>query len=736
MRPFEQACFIKPNRAFDPSPSGLNLAPMFRKTFFIEESGTARLSVCGLGFAYYYINGTPVSPDLFTAPVSQYDKTLWYLVYDVSALIKPGKNTIAVICGNGWLNESFPSSWNLNEATYRDHPKFILELSVNGQVVLASDDSWKCLPENAYRYNELRSGEYFDATLYDPSWTTPGFADEGWESAVRDDRPPKGVFRKCECEPIREIEVLNPERILPGKNGKWVFDLGRNIAGYIRLNASGTAGQLLTIRYAERREAGGDLDVAGIERFYPESEFQTDRFVCSGNPTVWSPKFVYHGFRFIEIEGLREPDEVSVQGVFVHQVVREKTTFSCSSTVLNQLFSAARASSLSNLFYLISDCPTREKLGWMNDAQMSAEQLLTNYHTERLMKKWLFDMYDAMREDGSLPGIVPTPGWGYTWGNGPLSDGAMFEIPYRIYRLTGDPEPLVRTLPRMERYLNYLKSGEDANGDISFGLGDWASAGNQSDIPVPFVNSVLQYKFYKIASLASRLAKNETASGVFQFAATSCKRRLFRKYLLRDGSCSIDEQSAVAMLIEHGLYRRLSPLKIQLKQLVEKERFHHHCGQLGIRCLFEALNRCGLQEYALRILTAKGYPGYLLWMEREPSTLWEHWRISLPGGAYNSSNHHMNGSFSAWMIHTILGIRPDGNGPDPRSVSVAPYFFKSLTSAEGSYQNEFGSVCVNWKQSGKTVLVTITVTGEMTAVYRGKSLREGTYFFSRRQKDS
>lgn len=723
---FSNAVFIKPDRAFDPAFRGKNLAPMFRRTFSTRETANAKLYVCGLGYAYYYINGKPVSADLFTAPVSNYEKALWYTVYDVSDLLRAGENTVAVICGNGWFNEDLHTSWNFETATYRDHPKFILRLAIGDRDALLSDGSWKCQPESAIRFNALRSGEFFDATAYDKAWCEPRFNDAAWETAKVDDRPPRGVFRECLCEPIREAELLDPVRVLPAGNGKWIYDMGRNISGYVRLTATGTPGQLLTIRYAERMK-DGRLDRDGLSRFYPASEFQTDRFLCSGEPTVWSPRFTYHGFRFMEIEGLRDPSEVTVRAAFVHQMVEPRTAFHCSDPALNSLFEAGRASSLSNFFYLVSDCPTREKLGWLNDTQMSAEQFLTDFHVEKLLKKWLYDIYDAMREDGSMPGIAPTPGWGYEWGNGPLSDGALFEIPYRLYLHTNDPRPLVGSLPWFDRYLTYLKKRENEQGDVCFGLGDWATAGNRSDIPVPFINAVLQQKFYRIAALAATLAGDGDRAGVYRRAAIACKRRVYRKYLLDDGSCRIDKQSAVAILIFHGLYRDLSPLKAQLKRLVEANGFHHDCGQLGHRSLFEALTKCGLQEYAMRVLLATGFPSYLDWQALEPSTLWEHWRISTP--EYNSANHHMNSHFMAWLVHTVLGMRPGREDPAFPAVSVAPYYFQGLRSAEGTYRGDNGTVGVSWARDGGRIALKITVTGEMTARYRGKTLCRGTHEF-------
>ena len=156
-------------------------------------------------------------------------------------------------------------------------------------------------------------------------------------------------------------------------------------------------------------------------RFRPMNLFAAVRTLCG------------HGFRYIEISGIKNPSLNDVSGVFVHQAVKTRTGFECSDERINKLFKAGQNATLSNLFYMPTDCPTREKLGWANDAQSSTEQMLINFETERVFEKWLTDIHDAMREDGALPGIIPTAGWGYHWGNGPVSDGVLFEIPYRLY---------------------------------------------------------------------------------------------------------------------------------------------------------------------------------------------------------------------------------------------------------------------------------------------------------------
>ena len=209
---FENSSFIKPRGDFD--ALRLDYAPMFRKKFEITEPiENAVLTVCGLGYGYYYINGEEVSKDLFTAPVSNYDKTLWYNQYDVTNLLKNGRNIISVICGNGWYNEGIKTAWDYDLAKWRDIPKFILSLEINGKTVLTSDENWRCTLSSPYTYNQLRVGEHFDSRLYDENWKNYDYDDSGWENAVKDLNPPKGEFRKCMCEPIKVCAEYTPKSV-------------------------------------------------------------------------------------------------------------------------------------------------------------------------------------------------------------------------------------------------------------------------------------------------------------------------------------------------------------------------------------------------------------------------------------------------------------------------------------------------------------------------------------------
>ena len=725
--PFSKAHFIKPNIPFDPAYRRKNNAPLFRKTFELGISPTkAELSICGLGYAYCFINGKKITDDMFCAPVSDYRKTLWYVKYDVTSLLSKGNNAVSVICGNGWYNEEFPSSWNHNEAEWRDLPKFILSLEIDGTTAMVSDENWKCLPETAIVFNALRSGETFDARLWDEKMLTAAYNDSQWSKAIIDTNAPRGVFRQCICEPIREHEVFAPVSIIQTQKNKFVYDMGQNLSGYARLTAKCESGREITLRYAEVLTDDNRRELNHMDRFFKESDIQTDRFICSGEEMTWSPMFTYHGFRYIEVEGINSPDEITLNSVFVHQAIKKRTEFECSDQTINALFSAGQKSTYSNMFYLLSDCPSREKMGWMNDAQMSAEQICTDFFAELFFKKWLIDIYDAQRDDGALPGIVPTPAWGFTWGNGPVSDGALFEIPYRLWLHSGDSSPLIASIPYFERYLKYLESLEDTDGHIFYGLDDWAPPHTDSLVPSTLINDILRIKFYRIYIQALTLDNRDIRT--VKCTLSMLEKRVISDWINDKGYCIINELTAISMLIVHGLYDSIAPLAQQIKTRFEELDFHHNCGMVGMRHLPDAFNICGLEEYAMKLLTVHGFPSYCHWLDNDATTLWEKWFLDNSHGS-NSRNHHMYSHFMAWLVSTVLGICHDKTKHDTPEFTLSPYYFSELEYAKGSYLTDGGKLSVEWNRHDDKITLTVIVSGDVKVLYRNLVLTEGEHKF-------
>ena len=725
---FERARFIKANRPFVWDYQEKDLAPMFRREFELGSFASAELSLVALGFGAFYLNGEKLTEDLFISPTSDYEKTLWYMTYDVTKWLRPGKNVLCCILGNGWYNESLKTPWEFRKAPWRDNPKVLLELTVDGEAAVYTDDSWLCKPESFIVFNQLRSGEHFDARLYDPRWTQLDASLDGWEPAVVDDAPPAGTLRPTPCPPIRELGVYPAVSCTKTGDKRYLFDIAQNISGYIRLTVCQKAGDVLTIRYGEQRNEDGSLKLNDMDTFYPESPFQTDVLTLGDGAITYSPMFAYHGFQFIEITGLDEQPALSdVAGVFTHLDVPQIAQFECSNADLNALFRIGVMACYSNLHYTLTDCPTREKFGWLNDAKSSCEQFLMDFDTLTFWQKWYVDIVDSIRDDGAISGIAPTSGCLFDSYTGPICTGVLFEVPYRVYLYSGDDSMMMGALDAYMKHIRFLKSMKDEDGFVGYGLYDWAGPfENQRSAPTPvqFTDTALYIEFLKRALFATARANRADLERELCEELQLTESVFRKRYLLPDGRCAVDEQTAISMMIEIGIGDDIEPLSGQLKAAVERHDFHHHCGMLGIRYLYDALNRCGLEQYAYRIISAEGFPAYSQWLREGATTLWETW---FPGA---SKNHHMYSGFMLWLMNTLIGINPDPAAPGMKRVILRPFFAEGLDHAKGSREMGEGKLCVEWRRNGARVDVDIVVPKGIEAVYEGGVLTEGTYNYT------
>ena len=718
---FNHSYFIKPEGVFKREFAKANASPIFFKTFTLEAlPSVAHLYVCSLGIGYAYINGKRVSEDLFTPPPSDYEKRLWYMTYDVLPYLKVGENVITVHSGNGFLNEDMKNGWSSTDASWRDFPKVIAEIHIDGEYIVGTDESWMCSMNSPYTMNRYRMGVTYDSRI--PSADTYPERAVNTRNTVRDDRAPNGVFTPYVGAPIREFETVKPISVIETRPNTLVYDFGITMSGYARIKVCGNNGDVITLRYSENMAEDMTLYTERSDTCFMEGEFATERYICSGTPSEWSTLFSYYGFRYIEVHCENESALENIEAIFVTQALDRRSSFECSDPFLNKLYECGIRATRSNLFYMPTDCPTREKYGWMNDAQSSSEQILTNFHAESMFSYWNVNICDALDDKKGLPGIVPTHGWGYDWGNGPVSDGSLFEHVYRIYLHSGNADGLIYNLPYFRRYFEFLKGKEEFNGCVEFGLNDWANPYHKVyNTPLALINAIYRVKFSKIGALAARLAGESDEDFVNE---EKRQREMIKKYwMLPDGRCAFNEQTALAMLIYHGIYEDIEPLKQQLRSCVEAYGFHHTCGMVGIRHLYMALNICGLEEYAMRIVKAHGFPSYKEWIDKGATTLWENWNCTL------SKNHHMYSDVLSWMMKTVVGISPDDQAMTSDSITVKPYIFDDLDYAKGHYDSPHGRVEVEWRRKDGKVELQISAPCDGYVRYGDTLLTQGKSTF-------
>ena len=713
-------------------------APYLRRSFTLAQlPAAATVTICGLGFYELFINGVRITKGALAPYVSNPDHILYYDRYNVLPHLRPGENVIAVMLGNGMLNCPGGAIWDFQLARFRSAPKLALAYEAeedNGEkTCFEADEQFRCAPSPIY-FDDLRAGEFYDARREIPGWNLPDFDDSGWQPALHAETP-RGECRLCQAEPIVTTQTLRPIAIRRAKIGKlphpwempesmeaegveaqtegWLYDFGVNAAGLCRLRVRGKAGQKIVMQFGEALDDAGNLDLRGMF-FLPQVLNHRDIYICKGeDEEIYLPSFTYHGFRYCLALGLAE--EQATEELLSYQVMNSDLHrmggFDCSDEALNKIYQAAIVSDLANFYYFPTDCPHREKNGWTGDAALSAEQMLMNLNPENSFREWLHNIRKAQREDGALPGIVPTAGYGFDWGNGPAWDCVLFNLPFFIWRYRGDTEIIRENAGAMMRYLHYAMTKRDERGLICIGLGDWLHAAhhNQPKAPLVFTDTV------ECLDMSRKAERMFAAAGMeperqYARAVHDAFRAAARKYLLDLGTMTAYGccQSSQAMAIFYDLFdpaEKPAAFQVLLEMIAQNNELMD-VGILGGRVLFRVLAQFGQAELAYRMIATPRNPSYGFWIKRGATSLWEDFD---DGEQPGSRNHHMWGDVSAWMIEVLAGIQINPGCVDPGEVRIQPHFIRALTHAAGYHQGVHGRISSAWRREGGLIRLTLDV---------------------------
>lgn len=687
-------------------------AVQFRKTFFIKNPGYKSICrICGLGCYVLYVNGERVGDDVLSPPFTDYDKRAIYVEYDLSGVLKEGKNVVAVKLGNGFYNQTATDCWGFFSAKWRENPNMVFEIVSDGKTVCVSDDSWKFTTNGATYHNDVRTGEYYDARKED-GWTGEEYDDGSWSNAV-ESIPPCGRLDKMTMPFIRECAAIDAVDKIRSEKG-WIFDFGVNISGYVSIDLEGKRGRVATIRYAEKLN-GNEIDQSNINCFVKEKEvFSTDKYIFKGEGREFhKPEFVYHGFRYVEISGLEdEPPLSALKAYWVHTDLRRKGFFRCSDETLNWAYDAGVRSFLNNFHGFSEDCPHREKNGWTGDAAVSCGYAVTLFDMKEAYKKWLTDICDAQRENGQLPGIAPTSGWGFNWGGGPAWDCALFFLPYELYRESGDTECLDVIFKTAKKYLAYADKRRK-NGLVCYGIPDWCPPDDVEDLRImsnELSDSCYYYGMLKTMSEICSLKGMNGQAGIYARKAEKIRKAIKDKYI-RGDVVDNDGQGALAEVLYFGIVEgeQATAIAEKLAKTLRRDGYVCKVGILGMKAMFNSLSEYGYTADMYRAVTRKEPPSYGYWKECGATTLWERWKLN----EVASLNHHMYGEIVNWVFRYVGGIRNDGVAYD--KCTLAPFFFAENCSCESRVGTVKGEIYFGWKKTNGQFEAEITLPEGVTA---------------------
>ncbi len=720
-------------------------APILRKTFSLSFApDSATLSICVSGLYMLYINGKEITRGFLSPYLNNPAHRVYYDVYDIAPYLKAGKNAVAVILGNGFANQD-TIGWDYSIFAHRAPLAMALKLEAEGRgqrFSLESDPSFKVHP-SPILYDMYRFGTVYDARKEISDFSAPEFDDSAWENA-RPAEKPLGIITRSTAAPILTRQELTPVSIekqedfyyFHDKDGNpfpfahvksgWVYDFGYSRAGVCRLKIKGRAGQKITLRHGEALRNGKfNMNsiytlAPGHEPFYPL--FQADTYILKGGEEeIFIPPFTYHGFRYVLVEGI--DDEQATENLLTYLVFNTKidrrSDFQCSDPIVNQLYEMAIQSDYSNFHHFPTDCPQREKNGWTGDVNVSACQYLMSFDCSENLRVWMENVQPAQAESGQIPCIVPTCGWGYGWGSGPVWDSAIVNVPYYCYRFDGRTDIFEENASMILRYLHYIAGKRDERGLIDCGLGDWCEPrpiGQRISSPRVLTDSTQIYQVaLRCALLFGKIGMTEAKEYAQKLADEL--RQAIRTHLidLSTGTAVGNCQTSQAVILQMGVLEEeeWAAAYAKLLEFSHKRDDHTYCGVIGLRYIFHALFLGGDEDLALKMITREDAPSYGNMIQLGGTALFE---ILSPNGVQASQNHHFFGDIIHLFIEKLAGLCINPNMDDIHHVTIRPIIPESISFAQASYSFGEESVFVRWEKKDCQILISV----DLPAVAHGE----------------
>jgi len=675
----------------------------------------AVLYATALGLYEIHLNGQRVGDHVLAPDWTDYRQRVRYQAYDVTALVKPGNNALGAQVANGWFSGHIGNGGN---QFFGKVPAFCAQLEVtyaDGRTErIVTDASWKS-QRSPLLATDFMLGEDYDARLEIKGWDQPGLDDTAWvATTVRDES-----HRRLEAqvmEPVRQIGELKPKAVTEPKPGCWVYDLGQNMVGVVRLNLSEPAGTRVTLRHAEMLNPDGTLYTQNL-RGAPS----VDHYICKGNGVEsWQPDFAFHGFRYVEITGLTGlPGKDAVTGIVIGSDNPRTGEFACSDARINQLQSNIQWGQRGNYISVPTDCPQRdERLGWMGDAEVFIRTATYNADVASFFTKWLVDVDDGQSPEGAFSDVSPNtmgcygaPAWG---------DAGVI-CPWTIYEVYGDKRILEQHLPAMTRWVEYLRAhstGLIRDKDRGNDYGDWLSIG--ANTPKDLIaTAFFAYSTHLLAKSNRALGRTAEAEKYEQLFA-DIKAAFNKRYVAADGRIRGNTQCVYAMALKFELLPdELRPKAAQyLENDIKAKGGHLSTGFVGVSYLLPVLTQAGKADTAYGLLLQDTFPSWLFSVKHGATTIWERWDGWTPEKGFqdpgmNSFNHYSLGSCGEFLFGGIGGIRPAS--PGFKTIRVEPVIRNGLTWAKTSYDSIHGKIATDWKLDGNRLALEVVVPANTTA---------------------
>jgi hypothetical protein len=703
---------------------GFYKLPQLRKTFTVQKPvKRAVVFVAGLGHFDLFLNGEKVGNHFLDAGWTKYDKQALYVAFDLTGNLNTGENVMGVMLGNGFYN--IPLERYLKLIISHGAPKMKLYLHIeyiDGTTdKIISDKSWKAT-ESPITFSSIYGGEDYDAGRVQEGWTNAGFNDKVWQQAIITDYP--GTLNAQRATPLTVHSMIPTVKIFRNSKGRWIYDLGQNFSGIIRIAVKSKESKTILFRPAEllKNDSTSTQSGSGGPFYFAytaKGEGQTEH---------WQPQFTYYGFRYVEVEGAvpagkinpeNLPEIEAITGLHTCNSADEAGSFVCSKPMFNQIHSLIDWAIRSNMASVLTDCPHREKLGWLEQAHLMQYSLQYRYNLSRLYPKIMEDMRASQLSGGCIPTIAPeyvrfangfedTPEWG----------SAFIISPWYIYKWYGDRRLLEEYYPAMQRYLEYLGTRAD-NNIVAYGLGDWFDIGpNRPGYAQLTANGVTATAIYHynvtiMQQIASILGKSGDEARYRELAGKIKKAFNEKFYDNATGKIERNSQTANAIALYTGLVpdeRRAAILQNLIDDIRERGNALT-AGDVGYRYVLRALEDGGRSDVIFDMNSRYDVPGYGWQLAHGATALTESWQAY----GYVSNNHFMLGHLMEWLYSGLGGIRQQENSIAFREIVIDPQITGDVQNATTSYESPYGTIRCKWMKTDEDFSMEVSIPANSIA---------------------
>ncbi len=687
--------------------------------------------VCGLGHYEMSVNDSKVGDDLLAPGWTKYDKTCLYDTRDLTSLLREGDNGIGLALGNGMYNVvggryvKFKGSFGPLKAICQVR----LEYADGSVETVGTDTNWRTSP-GAITFSCVYGGEDYDARLEQPGWNEPDFDDSAWAPAVVTDAPKQAETEEpaslrghsCAAPPIRAFDVLQPVQVNELRPGVTVYDLGQNAALMPRVKVRGPAGTVVRIIPAELLNRDGSVNRQSVSGNRPGYW----QYILAGRDSeTWFPQFFYHGCRYLQVEcmpaqeGGDLPTVEAIEGVVVQSTSQPVGQFACSNDLFNRIRTLVRWAQRSNMMSVMTDCPHREKLGWLEQYHLNGPSLRYEFDLAQLFTKGANDMADCQLDNGLVPATAPeyvvfsgdfrdAPAWG----------SAYLLMPWQQYQWTADVDILRRHYEGMKRYVAYLGS-KATDGIVSHGLGDWYDLGPKAPgfaqlTPVPLTGTAFYYRDARIVAQVATLLGRTDESVQYERLASRIRTAFNEEfYNAETRQYATGSQCANSIPLVMGLVEPENRQAV-LEAVVQDVRQRGNAltaGDVGYRYLLRALAEGGRSDVIFEMNNQSDKPGYGYQLARGATSLTEAWNAR----SAVSQNHFMLGQIIEWFYGDLAGIQPDPAGPGYKKIVIRPEIVGDLIWVTGSYDSIHGRIGSQWKRQDRRFALKVTVPANTSA---------------------